>query len=890
MKVWFKRGMIGLVAVVIIALVSLAIFLLTFDPNAYKSKLEEIVYERYQRSLVIKGDIELSLFPRIGLSVQDVSLSEHNSPDQFASIASARFAVAIWPLLSNRLVVDHVAVTGFKASVIRDRDGKFNFHDLAQRQHFPAEPSTEGAEAPPGKDTAPAGSDGGKSGLPAVLSGHVPSRADFQIDIAGLDLKNGEIHLYDNKSGAVAHVVKLDLNTGRMTFDQPFDVALKGKLIGDYPVASANIEGQALVRINPQRREYSAQKLNVLVSGLLGPLEAKSATLRGSLAYSAYSRMLSANNLELLVQGGLLGSQPIKDLETSLLVPRLKVDGSRSELKLEKLAFRAKGARPAQRFDVAFDAPSLAISPDSAKSEAIAGTVKLTGTSTLGITLGLSGLDGNAQNLKLKELKMDAGLKQGDRLMRLKVSSPANWNVLERNGRLTAIKGDVKIEASALPNGSFEFPFIGALEADLVKDQVASEINAVLNGSKLDLKVSANKLSDPHVAFDLVADSLDFNTLFPSTVAVAAPPADKKDGAKGATAPAKAAAKPAEKAPAAKAPAKAPAPSSEEAIKKLKAAEAIDLTMLDSIDLTGKVKVGHIKIRDLEADQFTAALRAAQGKLEVSRIAANLYQGTLSGNLSADSKNVMTAKLDLNGVSVGALLQALAKEGRLDGKGNIGVNLYAEGKTQTALRAGLKGTVQAKVRDGTIKGLDVAQTLHEVNDAVRNVFSGQLPDLDTKFDLGRKTDFTSLDANIEFDRGQGAVKKLEIMAPLLRITGGSPASIDLVNDQLDMLILVHVVETGSGQDGKRLADLKGVAVPIRVSGHFDALNYRVQWKDIASRAVKEAVKDGLIDILSNDVIKGLGPASGKAPAKPEPDKPSNTVKSIGNALKGLLGQ
>src|SRR5690606_41995808 len=109
MKVWFKRVLISLVALFIVTLVGAAIFLLTFDPNAYKSKLEEIVYDRYQRTLAIRGDLELSLFPRIGLSVQDVSISNRNSTDAFASIDSARSAVAIGPLMFNRLVVDHVA-------------------------------------------------------------------------------------------------------------------------------------------------------------------------------------------------------------------------------------------------------------------------------------------------------------------------------------------------------------------------------------------------------------------------------------------------------------------------------------------------------------------------------------------------------------------------------------------------------------------------------------------------------------------------------------------------------------------------------------------------------------------------------------------------------------
>ena len=61
---------IGLVVLALVVVVGVAIFLLTFDPNAYKYKLEELVQERYHRTLTIDGEIELSLFPRIGLSVQ----------------------------------------------------------------------------------------------------------------------------------------------------------------------------------------------------------------------------------------------------------------------------------------------------------------------------------------------------------------------------------------------------------------------------------------------------------------------------------------------------------------------------------------------------------------------------------------------------------------------------------------------------------------------------------------------------------------------------------------------------------------------------------------------------------------------------------------------------
>src|SRR3546814_488100 len=188
----------------------------------------------------------------------------------------------------NRLVVDHVAVTGFKAWVTRDSKGNFNFNDLIQRS---APLSLAGPVlAAPSLPMAVANATEQASASSA-------SSADFQIDIAGLDLKNGEIHLYDNVTGSIARIVKLDVNTGRMTFDQAFDVALKGKLVGELPVADANINGQALIKFNPEKKTYSAQKLNLVVAGQVGTLQAKAATLRGNLAYSAYSQMFSASEI-----------------------------------------------------------------------------------------------------------------------------------------------------------------------------------------------------------------------------------------------------------------------------------------------------------------------------------------------------------------------------------------------------------------------------------------------------------------------------------------------------------------------------------------------------------------------------------------------------------------
>ncbi len=914
MKIWFKRILIGLVAALIVAIVGLAIFLLTFDPNLYKSKLADLVYTKYHRTLSVNGDIQLSLFPRIGLSLNDVALSDRDSKDTFASIDSARFAVAIWPLLSNRFVVDHVSVSGFKAWVVRDKKGVFNFNDLIQgvADAAPVLPSS-------GPET------GSVIPVPSTPTPQSVARADLQIDIAGLDLKGGEIHYRDERSGYSTRLVKLQANTGRMTFDQPFDVSVRGNLVTDEPAGSAVIEGQALIKLDSAQRAYSAQKLNLQVTGQVGDLNAKVATLKGNLAYTAATRLLNASNLELHVQGDVGGAQPISGLDFSLVVPKVLMNPSRAELNVEKLALRAKGGLPSENFELALDAPKLSVSPEGAKGDAVAGSVKLSGKGVMGFSLSASGLSGNADNLALKELKVEGGIKQDNRMVRVNLSSPVQWDLVKKQGTLSAIKGDVKIEGQAVPAASFEFPLIGSVRADLVKDEFSGEINAVLNGSPLNFNVKGSRLANPAIQFNLQAEALDIDKLFPAVLPVktqakpeakpepkpdAAPEAgaDAKPETKAAPAPAAKPAGPESKAaqPPAKAAAAAPKaaanaaaaasakPGAGDAAKtapKSAAAPApaqpakvaaaagpdIDLSVLDSLDITGGIKVGSIKGRGLEAKNLNIAVRALKGKLDLSKITAELYDGKLSGRITADSHNALTSQLALDGISVGPLFKGLSGSERVSGTGALKLNLATQGTTVEALRAGLGGTAQVQIRNGAIQGIDIEHTLAQVGGLLHNLLAESVPNLSNGFDLGSQTAFSSLDANMAIEHGLGQIKKLDVASPLLRIVQGSPAQVDLVNNRLDLVVNVRAVGGAKSQ----LADLHGVTVPVHVSGPFDALGYQVEWKDISGALAKKALQNGLLDLLS-----GKAGAAGAA----APESKADAVKSLGNALKGLLGK
>lgn len=843
MKTWFKRILIGLVVLVVVAVVGLAIFLLTFDPNAYKYKLEELVQQRYQRTLTIDGEIELSLFPRIGLSVQGVSLSEPNSSETFASIDSTRLAVAVWPLLSNSFVVDHVAITGFKARVVRDKQGHFNFSNLVGGMA----PVTE-APANPAEALAGAA----QSAVQAIANGNLPQpRNNMQIDIAGLDLKDGQVQLQDAITGMAVAVTKINANTGRVTFNQPFDVRMTARVEGGNPRVDANLTGQALLTLDPSAKRYAAQKLDLRMDGKLPGAEAKSLAMRGNLAFNGQKSALDIAGLEVVFQGDVTDpAARATNVDASVAIPKLAIDPHKSQLQIEKLAIRAKGGVADGPFEFAVDAPALNISPASATGEALTGRVRISG---LDASFGLNGISGNAGELDIKEAKLDSTSKNGERIVKLNFASPLSLNLLQRSGGLSGLRGDVNITDPGLPKGSLQIPVIGSVTADLLKDQATSKINAVLEGGKFDLSADITKLSDsPKVSFALAVDTLDLDKLVPPAAATPAQPAPKQ--------PAEAKKEDGKPAQPAAAPAQAPAPGKP-------ADDTIDLSALIGPSVNGTIKVGKLVVRGLKADDVGAALKLDKGKLDISSLTAGLYGGKLAGTLSVDAAqgNQLATKMSLAGIAIEPFLMDLAHQNVLSGTGSLALDLKTAGANAYAMKSGLGGTLQLRLRDGAVKGINLTQTLRELKAA----FKPESQNETVASDTSKQTAFSEMDADLAFTKGVAAVKRLNVVSPLLRVTQGEPATIDFVKSELDLVARARVVNPAADPEGKELIDLKDVTIPVHVKGPFDKPTYTVLWKDAIGGILQRSLENKLREAVTG---KGKGGAA------------------VDKALKGLLGK
>ena len=92
--------------------ISLSVIILMpslFDINNYKGKIENLFYNKTNNTLKIAGDISLSFFSGLRLSVKDISFVSNNGENLFQSeelLISPKF----FPLLKGELLFNSVKI------------------------------------------------------------------------------------------------------------------------------------------------------------------------------------------------------------------------------------------------------------------------------------------------------------------------------------------------------------------------------------------------------------------------------------------------------------------------------------------------------------------------------------------------------------------------------------------------------------------------------------------------------------------------------------------------------------------------------------------------------------------------------------------------------------
>ena len=289
-------------------------------------------------------------------------------------------------------------------------------------------------------------------------------------------------------------------------------------------------------------------------------------------------------------------------------------------------------------------------------------------------------------------------------------------------------------------------------------------------------------------------------------------------------------------------------------------ASPFDLSALRDLNATGRVRAGQVRLAGLTATQLQADLRARAGRSHVAPLSGSLYQGRASGSLSliADSPPRLALRQTWSGIALGPLLQDALGKAPLTGRGNLVLDVGTQGALMVAaLLKALDGQMRIELRDGLVRGVDVAQAIRS---AAALLGRGSAPHAGTAAATDA-TGFSEMSGSFRVRRGVAHTDDLRATTPLLQVTGSG--DIDLGAGRLDALLKATVADTLAAQGGPEWQALRGQTVPVRLVGPFNAIGYRVDVaslvQDLARRKLQEKARGALPEAQQRllDRFRGL---------------------------------
>jgi AsmA protein len=559
-------------------------------------------------------------------------------------------------------------------------------------------------------------------------------------------------------------------------------------------------------------------------------------------------------------------STTVSDLNLS--TGRIKADTGSNQYQVNALLLTAKTKTGADDVSIRLESPQLASTSDKPGGQVATLSAVVNGPQhKIELRLALAGIERAASDISISKMKLDVDATTGSSTIKAAMTSPLKVNLDHHSLVAEQLTGDVDISNPRMPMKSLKLPINGALHADFDKLALDGNLTTKFDDSRLALKFNVPKMSPLVASFDLDCDQINVDRYFPKSKAAAVPvtgPAKMPPASPGPAAPTAPTASSSSAASPSPAPSAAPptipAANSTNGVAGTAANSTpgkIDFSTLNNLTLTGSIKVGSLQASNIKASNVSLKLKSANGRLDVAPHSATLYGGTIAGALSLDSNgNVVTARENLSGVNINGLLKDAVDKDLLEGRGNFIFDVTARGDTVPAMKKSMGGTASLLLKDGALKGINLAKTFRELKAS----FSGH-QDAVQQASVIDKTDFSELSASFRIAKGVAHNDDLAAKSPFLRL--GGAGDIDIGSGNLNYLLKASVVNTSGGQGAKDLDFLQGVTVPVRASGPFERLTYQVQFADMATDALKAKVQEKKQELTRQlqdqlkDKLKGL---------------------------------
>lgn len=289
----------ALAGLILLCVLLLAAAAVVVDGPFVKSRLERYLKEEKQRTLTIEGSPTVRIFPVAGLSLGRTVLTERASDKVFVALDSLEVGVRVLPLLTGEMAVDALSLTGFRASIVKSKDGSFNFQDLL------------GTGKPAGDK--PAAKEEEKRDPP-------------RLRIAEIRIEGAQLAFRDESTGQEVTVSGFNLKTGRLEDDAPSPIAMSVNVSGKRPDLGLKVAVSGSARMNLARQSFAFSGLDARVTGNADNLRGLNLGITGDIAADGGRQMVDVKGFKLEASGNL-----DRDAMTlALAAPRVEVTPSRA--------------------------------------------------------------------------------------------------------------------------------------------------------------------------------------------------------------------------------------------------------------------------------------------------------------------------------------------------------------------------------------------------------------------------------------------------------------------------------------------------------------------------------------------------------------------------------
>ncbi|QTN43167.1 AsmA family protein [Marinobacter salsuginis] len=250
--------LIGIVALIVLAVAAVAIAMAVINPNDYKPQIEQAVEDATNLDLILEGDIGWSFIP-LGLELNSVEATLEG--DRFVALEQLVAQIDFWSLIAMSPRVNTFVLDGLDARLEVDEQGNGNWTRI-----MPEESAGAATEESAGTQDEQAQEGEGAGGEP------------LNFNVENVQISNAQVHYTDKSTGQSVTLENFTVNASNITLGSEFPLEIGFRVATTQPTFEVDGSISARLAANEALNEFAVSSLNAVFDMTGEPFGGKEVT------------------------------------------------------------------------------------------------------------------------------------------------------------------------------------------------------------------------------------------------------------------------------------------------------------------------------------------------------------------------------------------------------------------------------------------------------------------------------------------------------------------------------------------------------------------------------------------------------------------------------------